>query len=95
MRALLRLVAHELPARWRGWTMLVLVIAIAGGRRAGRGLTGYDAALARQPGVAAVAPFVGLNVQPLEPGGRLPARPPASRAGGRHPRHPFLRGPGH
>jgi len=38
---------------------------------AGTGLGGYYGALARLPGVAAVAPFVGLNVQPIGPGGGL------------------------
>jgi len=32
---------------------------------AGTGVGGYDAALARLPGVAEIAPVVGLNVQPL------------------------------
>jgi FtsX-like permease family len=36
---------------------------------AGTGLGGYYRALARLPGVAAVAPIVGLNVQPIGPGG--------------------------
>jgi hypothetical protein len=38
---------------------------------AGTGLGGYYAALARQPGVALVAPGVGLNVQPTGHAGRL------------------------
>ena len=38
---------------------------------AGTGLGGYYGALARLPGVAAVAPIVGLNVQPIGPGGGL------------------------
>jgi hypothetical protein len=38
---------------------------------AGSGLGGYYAALARQPGVALVAPGVGLNVQPAGHVGRL------------------------
>ncbi len=38
---------------------------------AGTGLGGYYAALARQPGVARVAPAVGLNVQPVGPAARL------------------------
>jgi FtsX-like permease family len=38
---------------------------------AGTGLNGYYAALASQPGVAAVAPGVGLNVQPAGNAGRL------------------------
>ena len=38
---------------------------------AGTGLTGYYSALARQPGVALVAPGVGLNVQPVTPAGRV------------------------
>ena len=43
---------------------------------AGTGLTGYYGALARQPGVALVAPAVGLNVQPVTRAGRLDlARP--------------------
>jgi FtsX-like permease family len=97
----LSLVAHELRRRWRGWAVLVLLVAVAGGavlaaaagaRRtnsayprflqashasdllvspAGTGLGGYYAALARQPGVALVAPGVGLNVQPSGHSGRL------------------------
>lgn len=100
MRAVLHLVAHEFRARWRGWVLLVLLVALAGGaaltaaagaRRtgsayqrflvaskasdvlvspAGSGLTGYYPALGRLPGVAALAPFVGLNVLPVGPGGR-------------------------
>ena len=38
---------------------------------AGTGLPGYYAALARQPGIALVAPAVGLNVQPVTHAGRL------------------------
>lgn len=97
----LSLVVHELRRRWRGWAVLVLLVAVAGGavlaaaagaRRtnsayprflqashasdllvspAGTGLGGYYAALARQPGVALVAPGVGLNMQPSGHSGRL------------------------
>ncbi len=35
------------------------------------GLSGYDDALARLPGVAAIAPIVGLPALPLGPGGKL------------------------
>jgi len=38
---------------------------------AGTGLCGYYGALARLPGVAAVAPIVGLSVLPIGPGGGL------------------------
>jgi hypothetical protein len=38
---------------------------------AGTGLPGYYSALARQPGIALVAPAVGLNVQPVTHAGRL------------------------
>ena len=38
---------------------------------AGTGVGGYDAALARLPGVAEIAPVVGLNVQPVGPGGQV------------------------
>ena len=31
MRAVLRLVAHEFRGRWRGWTVLVLLLGLAGG----------------------------------------------------------------
>src|SRR6266571_2815214 len=31
MRAVWRLVAHELRARWQGWAMLALLVAVAGG----------------------------------------------------------------
>jgi putative ABC transport system permease protein len=40
---------------------------------ADNGTGGYDDALARLPSVAAIAPLVGLQVLPLEPGGRLDA----------------------
>jgi hypothetical protein len=40
---------------------------------AGNGTGGYDDALARLPSVAAIAPLVGLQALPLEPGGRLDA----------------------
>ena len=96
MRAVLRLAAHGLRARWRSWTVLVLLVAVAGGavlaavagaRRTdsayprflqvsngsdvlvspgGTGLGGYYRALARLPGVAAVAPLAALNM--LAPG---------------------------
>ena len=101
MRVVLRLVVHEFRARWRGWAVLVLLVAFAGGavlaaaagaRRtssayprylqashasdllvsvAGSGIGGYYAALAHEPGVALVAPGVGLNIQPVGRGGRL------------------------
>ena len=38
---------------------------------AGSGLGGYDDALARLPGVAAIAPLVGFQAGPLGPGGRI------------------------
>ena len=31
VRVVLRLVAHELRARWRGWAVLVLLVGVAGG----------------------------------------------------------------
>jgi hypothetical protein len=40
---------------------------------ADNGTGGYDDALARLPSVAAIAPLVGLQALPLEPGGRLDA----------------------
>src|SRR5438067_258377 len=99
MRAVIYLVARELRARWRGWAVLVLLVAVAGGAvltaAAGAlrtdsayqrlltaskasdvlvapdvsGLGGYFGALARLPGVGAVAPVVGLNLEPLGHGG--------------------------
>jgi hypothetical protein len=101
MRVVLRLAAHESRARWAGWAVLVLLIAVAGGavltaaagaRRTstayprflhashasdllvspvGPGVGGYDFALARLPGVAQIAPVVGLNVQPVGPDGQV------------------------
>ena len=38
---------------------------------AGSGVGGYDDALAGLPGVASIAPLVGLNALPAGPGGRL------------------------
>jgi hypothetical protein len=99
MRAVLRLAAHELRARWLGWAVLALLAGLAGGavltaaagaRRtasayprflqvyrgsdvlfspAGSGFGGYDDALAKLPGVAAIAPLAGLNALPAGPGG--------------------------
>jgi FtsX-like permease family len=93
MRAVMRVTAGSLRARWRGWVLIAVLVAIggatvlasaAGARRtssayprllqvskaagvfvgpAGTGLGGYYQALARLPGVAGVAPGVGLNVQ--------------------------------
>ena len=93
MRAVLGLAALGLRARWRGWVVLVVLVAIAGGavltavagaRRTasayprflqaskasdvlvspdGTGVGGYYRALARLPGVAAVAPYVGLQMR--------------------------------
>ena len=98
MRAVLRLAAHELRARWLGWAVLALLAGLAGGavltaaagaRRtasayprflqvyrgsdvlfspAGSGFGGYDDALAKLPGVAAIAPLAGLNALPAGPG---------------------------
>ena len=101
MRAVLRLVGHELRARWLGWLVLALLVglagsvvftAVAGARRtdsayprflaaskasdvligpAGGGFGGrYDEALGGLPGVAAIAPVVGLQVGPEGPGGK-------------------------
>jgi ABC-type antimicrobial peptide transport system permease subunit len=101
MRAVLRLAAHEIRARWLGWVVLALLVGLAGGvvftaaagaRRtdsayprflaaskasdvlvgpAGAGFGGrYDKALAGLPGVAAIAPLVGLQVGPFGPGGK-------------------------
>ena len=95
MRAVAYVAGHELRARWRGWAMLVLLVAVAGAAVltavAGAlrtdsayprflktskaadvlvapdnaGLEGYDWALARLPGVEAVAPVAGLDLAPL------------------------------
>jgi hypothetical protein len=94
MRAVLRVSVHAIRARWRGWALLALLVAVGGGAvlaaaagawrtssayprflqaskasdvlvsPTGTGLGGYYRALARLPGVAAVAPAVGLNIQP-------------------------------
>ena len=95
MRAVIYLAAHELRARWQGWAVLVLLVAVAGGAvltaaagalrtdtayprllKASKasdvlvapdvwGPRGYFDALARLPGVAAVAPMAGMNLEPL------------------------------
>jgi hypothetical protein len=95
MRAVVYLAAHELRAWWRGWAVLVLLVAFAGGavlaaaagasRTAtayprfltaskasdllvapyGSGLGGYFDALTQLPGASAVAPVVGLSMEPL------------------------------
>src|SRR5690349_7229867 len=107
MRAVIYLAARGLRARWRGWAVLVLLVAVAGGAvlaaaagasrtesaylrflRASHasavvvgpagsgpsayfsGLPGYFGALARLPGVGALAPVVGLNVEPVGHGGQ-------------------------
>jgi FtsX-like permease family len=101
MRAVLRLAAHEIRARWLGWVVLALLVGLAGGvvftaaagaRRtdsayprflavsqasdvlvgpAGAGFAGrYDEALGELPGVAAIAPIVGLQMGPVGPGGQ-------------------------
>jgi len=94
MRAVLRVAVHAIRARWRGWALLALLVAVGGGAvlaaaagawrtssayprflqaskasdvlvsPAGTGLGGYYRALAKLPGVIAVAPAVGLNIQP-------------------------------
>jgi FtsX-like permease family len=91
----MHLAGHELRARWRGWAVLVALVAVAGGAVLaavagalrtdsayprllkaskasdvlvapdGSGLGGYFGALTRLPGVAAVAPVVGLSLEPL------------------------------
>jgi hypothetical protein len=98
MRAVLRVAVHAIRARWRGWALLALLVAVGGGAvlvaaagawrtssayprflqaskasdvlvsPARTGLGGYYRALARLPGVAAVAPGVGLNIQPAAHG---------------------------
>ena len=108
MRAVIYLAAHELRARWQGWAVLVLLVAVAGGAvltaaagalrtdtayprflKASKasdvlvapdvwGPRGYFDALARLPGVAAVAPLAGMNLEPLGHG--LAARATATAA---------------
>ena len=106
MRSVIYLAAHELRARWRGWVVLGLLVAVAGGAvltaaagalrtasayprflRASEasdviigpsgsgpsgyfsGLRRYYGALAQLPGVGALAPVAGLNLEPLGHGG--------------------------
>ena len=122
VQPVLSLVVHEFRARWRGWAVLVLLVAVAGGavlaaaagaRRtssayprflrashasdllvsvAGSGTTGFDGALARQPGVTVLARGIGLNVQPADRAGRLDwaatTEAPAGRSGARRGRPP-------
>ena len=94
MGAVLRVAVHAIRARWRGWALLALLVAVGGGAvlaaaagawrtssayprflhdskasdvlvsPTGTGLGGYYRALAKLPGVAAVAAGVGLNIQP-------------------------------
>ena len=101
MGAVLRVAVHAIRARWRGWALLALLVAVGGGAvlaaaagawrtssayprflhdskasdvlvaPAGTGLGGYYRALAQLPGVAEVAPGVGLNIQPAERGGAV------------------------
>jgi hypothetical protein len=111
MRAVVFLATRELRARWRGWAVLVVLVAVAGGavlaaaagaRRTATayprflaashasdvvvaptgsarsayfsGLPGYFGALARLPGVGALAPVVGLNVELLGYSGQAARR---------------------
>ncbi|HTI33939.1 MAG TPA: FtsX-like permease family protein, partial [Miltoncostaea sp.] len=96
---MLALTAHKLRVGWRGWAVLALLIALAGGAvltavagavrtdtayprflvasraadalvaPAGPGVGGYDAAVAKLPGVAASAAVVGINVAPTNASG--------------------------
>jgi FtsX-like permease family len=95
MRAVIYLAWRELAAQRRSWTVLVLLVAFAGGvvlsaaagalrtdsayprflktskasdvlvAPAGNGLGGYMSAVARLPGVRAMAPIAGLNLTPV------------------------------
>jgi putative ABC transport system permease protein len=102
MRAVVYLAVHQLHTRWRGWAVLVLLVAIAGGAvlaaaagalrtatayprfltaseasdvivgPSGSGPSGYFSGLRRYydvlsqlPGVRALAPVAGLNLEPL------------------------------
>jgi hypothetical protein len=115
MRAVMYLAGLRLRARWRGWLVLVVLVAVAGVRcwprrrrcgptvpmrvswrppkpltcssRAVRPALGsYFDTLARLPGAGAVAPFVGLNLEPLGygalgPGGPITVAPFDGRSG--------------
>jgi putative ABC transport system permease protein len=95
----LALAAHKLRGGWRGWTVLAVLVAVAGGAvltalagairtdtayprflaasraadvlvsPAGPGTGGYNAAVARLPGVAAAAAAVGINAVPVSASG--------------------------
>jgi hypothetical protein len=95
----LALAAHKLRGGWRGWAVLAVLVAVAGGAvltalagairtdtayprflaasraadalvsPAGPGTGGYNAAVARLPGVAAAAAAVGINAVPVSASG--------------------------
>ena len=113
MRAVIYLAAHELRARWQGWAVLVLLVAVAGGAvltaaagalrtdtayprllKASKasdvlvapdvwGPRDYFDAVARLPGVAAVAPMAGMNLEPLGHGLAAKATTTAAPVDGR------------
>ena len=113
MRAVIYLAAHELRARWQGWAVLVLLVAVAGGAvltaaagalrtdtayprllKASKasdvlvapdvwGPRGYFDALARLPGVTAVAPVAGMNLEPVGHGPAAKATATAAPVDGR------------
>lgn len=63
MRAVIYLAVHELRARWQGWAVLVLLIAVAGGAvltAAAGAITPARAVLIMVPAVIVIANAIAL-----------------------------------